>query len=536
VSTEHLRQIRRRRTFAIISHPDAGKTTLTEKLLLYGGAIDLAGSVTARKNQRKATSDWMALEQQRGISITSTVLQFEYDGHVLNLLDTPGHQDFSEDTYRTLTAADSAVMLIDNAKGVEPQTRKLFHVCRQRGIPIFTFINKLDRPGLEPLELLAEIEEVLGIATVPVNWPIGDGPDFRGVYDRRAKEVHLFERTDHGSRRAPVRATDLSDPTFERLLGPTRYAKLREEIELLDEAGEALDQEKVDRGEMTPVFFGSAATNFGVALFLDAFTQMAPTPAPRPADDRLVHPEEPEFRGFIFKIQANMDPNHRDRIAFMRVVSGRFERDMAVQHPRLGRQIRLTRPQKLFAQDRVIMEEAFPGDIIGLTNPGVFAIGDTVCTGAPLRFDGIPRFLPEQFAVLRNTRIDRYKQFQKGIEQLGEEGVVQVFFDADAARREPILAAVGRLQFEVVQFRLQSEYGVETVLESTPFRHVRWLDGDPEDLKRMRWYQGSRRVEDGSGAPAGLFDSDWSLNYMQEQHPKVRFLEAPAAFAAASRN
>jgi peptide chain release factor 3 len=522
-----MQEIRRRRTFAIISHPDAGKTTLTEKLLLYGGAIQLAGSVSARKNQRKATSDWMELERQRGISITSTVLQFEYDGYMLNLLDTPGHQDFSEDTYRTLTAADSAVMLIDNAKGVEPQTKKLFHVCRQSGIPIFTFINKLDRPGLEPLELLAEIEEVLGISSVPVNWPIGDGPEFRGVYDRRDREVHLFGQTDHGSRRAPVRATDLADPALERLLGPTRYARLREEIELLDGAGEELDQEQVSRGELTPVFFGSAANNFGVELFLNSFIRMAPAPASRLADDRPVEPGEPEFRGFIFKIQANMDPNHRDRIAFMRVVSGRFERDMSVNNPRLGRQVRLTRPQKLFAQDRVLMEEAYPGDIVGLTNPGVFNIGDTLCTGAPLRFHGIPRFLPEHFAVLRNTRMEKYKQFQKGIDQLGEEGVVQILHDVDAARREPILAAVGRLQFEVVQYRLQSEYGVETVLESTPFRHLRWLEAEPEALKTMRWFQGSRRVEDGEGLPAGLFDGDWSLSYMQEQHPKVRFLEAP---------
>lgn len=532
---DQIQQIHRRRTFAIISHPDAGKTTLTEKLLLYGGAIEHAGSVRARKNQRKATSDWMALEQQRGISITSTVLQFEYEGYMLNLLDTPGHQDFSEDTYRTLTAADSAVMLIDNAKGVEPQTKKLFHVCRQRGIPIFTFINKLDRPGQEPLELLSEIEEVLGIHTVPVNWPIGDGPDFRGVYDRVTKEVHLFERTEHGSRRAPVKATDLSDPAFERLLGPTRYAKLRDEIELLDGAGEALDQGKIDRGEVSPVFFGSAATNFGVELFLNSFVEMAPRPAARQTDDRDIEPEEPEFRGFIFKIQANMDPNHRDRIAFMRVVSGKFERDMSVQNSRLGRNVRLTRPQKLFAQDRVIMEEAYPGDIVGLTNPGVFQIGDTLCTGQPVRFNGMPRFAPEFFAVLRNKRIDKYKQFQKGIEQLGEEGVVQVFHDVDAARREPILAAVGRLQFEVVQFRLLSEYGVETILESTPYSHVRWLDADSETLKTVRYFQGSRRVEDNAGNPAALFDGDWSLRYMQEQNAKVRFLEMPASALAASQ-
>jgi peptide chain release factor 3 len=416
-------------------------------------------------------------------------------------------------------------MLIDNAKGVEPQTKKLFHVCRQRGIPIFTFVNKLDRPGREPLDLLAEIEEVLGIASVPVNWPIGDGNDFRGVYDRRSKEVHLYQAAVDGSRMAPVRATDLSDPALERLLGPTRFQKLREEVELLDLAGEELDMERVARGELTPAFFGSAANNFGVELFLNSFIDMAPGPAPRPADEGDVSPEEPDFRGFIFKIQANMDPNHRDRIAFMRVVSGRFERDMSVQSPRLGRAVRLTRPQKLFAQDRVTMEEAYPGDIVGLTNPGVFQIGDTLCTGQPVRFSGIPRFAPEHFAVLRNRRIEKYKQFQKGIEQLGEEGVVQVFYDADASRREPILAAVGRLQFEVVQFRLQSEYGVETILESTPYRHVRWLDAPADVLKTMRFFQGSRRVEDNAGQPAALFDGDWSLSYMQEQHPKVRFLE-----------
>jgi len=348
--------------------------------------------------------------------------------------------------------------------------------------------------------------------------------------------VHLFEPTDHGSRRAPVRATDLSDPALARLLGPTRYAALRDEVELLDGAGEELDQERVDRGEMTPTFFGSAGNNFGVELFLNAFIGMAPAPAPRPAEAGQVAPDEPDFSGFIFKIQANMDPNHRDRIAFMRVVSGRFERDMAVQNPRLGRQVRLTRPQKLFAQDRVLMEEAYPGDIIGLTNPGVFAIGDTLCTGAPVRFHGMPRFAPEHFAVLRNLKMDRYKQFQKGMDQLGEEGVVQVFYDPDAARREPILAAVGRLQFEVVQYRLQGEYGVETVLEPTPYRHVRWLDGDPEALKAVRWFQGSKRVEDTSGRAAALFDGDWSLNYVAEQNPQVRFLEQPAEFLAASRN
>jgi len=533
---KHLAEIRRRRTFAIISHPDAGKTTLTEKLLLYGGAIQMAGSVTARKNQRRATSDWMALEKQRGISITSTVLQFEYGGHVLNLLDTPGHEDFSEDTYRTLIAADSAVMLIDNARGVEAQTKKLFTVCRQRGIPIFTFINKLDRAGRDPLDLMTELEDVLGIRSAPVNWPIGDGPDFQGVYDRVGRAVHRFARVEHGARPAPVQVSDLSDPALESLLGAPAYARLRDDIELLDVAGEPFDQTRVARGEITPLFFGSAVTNFGVELFLDRFLEMAPPPSPRLAvngtveDARLVCPEEPDFRGFIFKIQANMDPNHRDRIAFLRVVSGKFERDMTVHSPRLNKPVRLTRPQKLFAQDRVVMEEAYPGDIVGLTNPGVFAIGDTVGTGgqATLRFQGIPRFLPEHFALLRNTRTEKYKQFQKGVEQLSEEGVVQLFHEINAARTEPILGVVGRLQFEVIQFRLESEYGVETRLELTPYSHVRWIEADdPADLARVHWAGGARRVEDADARLCALFDSDWNLNYVREQNPRVRFLEAP---------
>jgi peptide chain release factor 3 len=526
-------EIERRRTFAIISHPDAGKTTLTEKLLLYGGAIQMAGSVTARRNRRQATSDWMELEKQRGISITSTVLQFPYQGHVLNLLDTPGHQDFSEDTYRTLVAADSAVMLIDNAKGVEPQTKKLFHVCRQRGIPIFTFINKLDRPGLEPLELLAEIEQVLGIRSVPVVWPIGDGDRFRGVYDRQSQQVHLYERTQHGAKRAPVQATDLSDLQLAELLGEEMVAKLREDIELLDIAGEPLDFQKITTGEITPVFFGSAVTNFGVELFLERFIQMAPSPLPRRAEKGDVFPQESEFRGFVFKIQANMDPNHRDRIAFMRVVSGRFERDMPALNPRLGKTLRLTRPQKLFASERDIVEEAYPGDIIGLTNPGVFLLGDTICTGPALRFLDFPRFAPEHFAVLRNRKTDKYKQFQKGIQQLSEEGVVQLFHEINAGRTEPVLGVVGRLQFEVIQHRLMSEYGVETLLETTPYSFARWVDADAETLRQMHWGMGTRRVEDEAGNLVCLFESEWGMNYLIEKNPQVRFLDSRAALETA---
>jgi peptide chain release factor 3 len=384
---------------------------------------------------------------------------------------------------------------------------------------------------------MAELEDVLGIRSAPVNWPIGDGDDFRGVYDRLSGQVHLFTRTEHGARPAPVQATDLSDPALESLLGPDACARLRDDIELLDVAGEPLDEARIARGEITPLFFGSAVTNFGVELFLNRFLTMAPGPAPRPAnvakqnEPRLVCPEEPEFRGFIFKVQANMDPNHRDRIAFLRVVSGRFERDMTVQNARLNKPVRLTRPQKLFAQERVVMDEAFPGDIIGLTNPGVFAIGDTVAAGnADLRFGGIPRFLPEHFAVLRNVRTEKYKQFQKGIEQLSEEGVVQLFHEINAARTEPILGVVGRLQFEVVQFRLESEYGVETRLEPTPYSHVRWVAADdPADLARVHWAGNVRRVEDADGHLCALFDSEWNLNYLRDQNPKVRFLEAPPA-------
>ncbi|MDX1932267.1 MAG: peptide chain release factor 3 [Capsulimonadales bacterium] len=511
--TEQQYEVRRRRTFAIISHPDAGKTTLTEKLLLYGGAIQMAGAVHAKKNRRQATSDWMELEKQRGISITSTVLQFPYSGHVLNLLDTPGHQDFSEDTYRTLVAADSALMLIDNAKGVEPQTKKLFHVCRQRGIPIFTFVNKMDRPGKDPLELMTELEDVLGIRSVPVVWPIGDGDLFRGVYDRLNRQLHLFERGD-GSTASRTVETDLTGEAVDSLLGKAAADKLREDLELLDVAGEPLVPEKVLMGEITPMFFGSAMTNFGVELLLSKFIEMSPPPMPRLSEKGDVFPEESEFRGFVFKIQANMDPNHRDRIAFLRVVSGRFEKDMTAFNARSNKSIRLTRPQKLFAAERETVEEAYPGDIIGLTNPGAFQLGDTVCTGPALRFQGFPRFAPEHFAVLRNRKTEKYKQFQKGIQQLSEEGVVQLFHERNAARTEPILGVVGQLQFEVIQFRLLSEYGVETHLDRTPYSFARWATGTPEAIQNAFWGSGTRRVEDDDGHLVVLFESEWGMNYL----------------------
>ncbi len=514
----------RRRTFAIISHPDAGKTTLTEKLLLYGGAIQLAGSVHARKSQRKSTSDWMELEKQRGISVTSTVLQFEYLGQVLNLLDTPGHNDFSADTYRTLTAADSAVMLIDNAKGVEAQTKKLFAVCRQRGIPIFTFVNKMDHPGRGPLTLLTEVENVLGIRSVPVNWPIGQGDEFRGIYDRESKHVHLYERTAHGATKAELRVLDVDDPALESVIGTDLYAQLLEDIELIEIAGEELDLERVGKGELTPVFFGSAITNFGVEPFLQRFLSMAPPPAARCSDGEWVAPEAP-FSGFVFKIQANMDPAHRDRIAFMRVVSGRFEKDMEVVHGRTGKKLRLTRPQRLFAQERETVEEAYAGDVVGLTNPGAFKLGDTLSVDRGVEFEEVPAFTPETFATLVNRDVTRFKHFDKGVEQLTEEGLVDLFWDRRSGRREPILGAVGRLQFEVVQFRLATEYGVKADIEPLAFEKILWLKGDETDIAEAYFGTGNRLVEDAVGNPALLTMDERSGDYLARRHPKIEFLD-----------
>jgi peptide chain release factor 3 len=520
---EIVREAARRRTFAIISHPDAGKTTLTEKLLLYGGAVNLAGSVSARKAQRQATSDWMAMERERGISITSTVLSFPYRGCQINLLDTPGHQDFSEDTYRTLTAADSAVMVLDAARGIEPQTLKLFEVCRRQGIPIFTFINKLDRPSQSPLALLDEIERTLGMAVCPMNWPIGDGPDFQGVYDRATDAVHRFERTEHGAHRAPVRVAGIDDPTLDTMLGANAAARLREDVELLEMAGAPFDEERVLAGELTPVFFGSALTNFGVQLFLDAFVDHAPPPGARPTDLRPVEAGEPIFSGQIFKIQANMDPRHRDRVAYLRVVSGKFERDMTVRHARTGKMIRLSRPMKLFGQDRETVEEGFAGDVVGLINPGTFAIGDTVASEPVGSFPPLPRFEAEHFARLENTRTDKYKQFLRGLEGIEEEGGIQLLYPVDSHRREPILAAVGQLQFDVVRARLEAEYGVETRLEPLGYEHARWVRADNETLVTLGNSRGRLRCEDRDGQQVVLFSTRWDLNYAIENFPTVEF-------------
>jgi len=523
-------ETKRRRTFAIISHPDAGKTTLTEKLLLYGGAIQLAGSVKAQRNQRVARSDWMELEKQRGISITSTVLQFEYRDHVLNLLDTPGHDDFSADTYRTLTAADSAVMVIDNAKGVETQTKKLFAVCRQRGVPIFTFVNKLDHDGPGALAILANLEESLGIQSVPINWPVGQGPEFKGVFDRATETVHLFERVAHGAQRVQAKTLALDDPSLESAIGSNLYKLLREEVELLSVAGEPLDLARIQAGELTPVFFGSALTNFGVNLFLDSFIDMAPAPFERFAEADF---DEDRFSAFVFKIQANMDPNHRDRIAFARVVTGRFDKDMEALNQRSGKKLKLSRPQRLFAQDRETVETAYPGDIIGLTNPGAFMLGDTVTTDPKLKYDEVPEFVPEVFARLINSDVSRLKQFEKGVQQLCQEGLIQLFWDSRSHRREPILGAIGKLQFEVVQYRLMGEYGVKTSLELLPFEIICWLDGEKAALDGIYHGQTSLPLSDDAGLPVLLIASEWSKNYIEKQNPKVRFLATPSsAFTA----
>jgi len=455
MASELDQEVARRRTFAIISHPDAGKTTLTEKLLLYGGAIHLAGSVKAKRARRHATSDWMELEKERGISVTSSVLQFGYRGHAVNLLDTPGHQDFSEDTYRTLAAADAAVMLIDAAKGVEPQTKKLFKVCRMRGIPIFTFVNKLDRYGRAPLELMDELEQVLGIRAYPMNWPIGMGPDFRGVYDRQARVVHVFAaHGSHGESEVEEKSVSIDSPEIADIVPEAQLAQLREDIELLDIGGDVFDREKSDAGQITPMFFGSAMTNFGVRPFLDAFLELAPAPTARQTTEGPRLPTNPKFAGFVFKIQANMDPAHRDRIAFLRVVSGRYVKGMNAFHSRLGKDVRLAKPSQFMAAERTAIEDAWPGDVIGLFDPGQYRIGDTLADGEDLHFESVPRFSPEFFAVVRSKDPLRRKQMEKGLEQLAEEGTVQIFQQLQMGMRDPIVGVVGALQFEVLQYRI----------------------------------------------------------------------------------
>lgn len=519
------KEVSRRRTFAIISHPDAGKTTLTEKFLLYAGAVELAGSVRARSNQQHTASDWMGMEKQRGISISATALEMEYQGYRVNLLDTPGHQDFSEDTYRTLMAVDSAVMVLDSAKGIEPQTEKLFKVCRMRGIPILTFINKMDHPGRDPLELLDEIERLLGITAVPMNWPVGEAPAFQGVYDLNDNRLRLFKRTQGGKFRAPVRMSGIDDPALPELLGERACSRLAEDTELLTGVVSKFDHGSFLNGGMTPVYFGSALNNFGVEPFLEAVLELAPPPTTRQTEQGIIDPNSDVFRGFIFKLQANIDPRHRDRMAFMRICSGHFKKDMQVLNPRLKQQIRLSRSFRLFGRDRETVEEAFPGDVIGVISPGLLTIGDTVTTGEPIEFARIPTFPPEYFGLLVNDDVARYKQFNKGLEQLQEEGAVQIFYAQDALKREPIVAAVGELQFDVMLTRLKDEYDVSARLSRLGFNGARWVKAGGLALEKLSLPRSVRRCCDRNGDTVILFTSRWELDYIQRENPEITLEE-----------
>lgn len=521
-------EIKRRRTFAIISHPDAGKTTLTEKFLLYGGAIAQAGQVKGKKNTRAATSDWMEIEKQRGISVTSSVMQFQYEGYCVNILDTPGHQDFSEDTYRTLMAADSAVMVIDAAKGVEAQTRKLFKVCAMRDIPIFTFINKMDREARDPFELCEELERELGIETYPMNWPIGCGKEFQGVYDREKGEIIHFT-SNGGAHAATATAVALGDPNLDGLIGQRLHRQLTDDVDLLDGAAAEFDLEKVRHGKLSPVFFGSALTNFGVEPFLEGFLKMTTPPLPRLAGDTLVDSMDDDFSAFVFKIQANMNKAHRDRIAFMRVVSGRFDADREVYHVQGKKKIRLSRPQQLMAAEREMIEEAYAGDIIGVFDPGIFTIGDTLCApGKKFRFDPIPTFAPEHFRRVRPLDTMKRKQFLKGAEQIAQEGAIQMFKAPYTGMEEIIVGVVGTLQFDVLEYRLKSEYNVDIFMEGLPYEYLRWIttdDGEPAKEEDLVLGTDTKLVEDFKGRQLLLFGSQWAVNWTQERNHRLTFSE-----------
>lgn len=519
-------EVLRRRTFAIISHPDAGKTTLTEKLLLYGGAIHLAGEVKSRRAARSAKSDWMSIEKERGISVTTAAMQFPYREFQFNLLDTPGHQDFSEDTFRTICAADSAIMLIDAGKGVEPQTQKLFQVCRLREMPIFTFINKMDREGRDPLELMEEIEKLLGIHCVAANWPIGRGKELCGVFDRTSRKAIMFRKSDERGQGSVHEEMEIDDPRVEKMAGMLAYKEFRESLDLIEGAGEDFDQTKFLAGDITPVFFGSALTTFGVEPFMETFGRLAPRPTSRDSSlgERL--PTDPEFTGFIFKIQANMDKNHRDRVAFLRIVSGRFERGMEVLHVRDERRIKLGNAITFFADERSQADEGFAGDILGLYDPGIFRIGDTLSIKSQLAFDGIPRFCPEKFARVRTPNPLKRKHLAKGLHQLSEEGTVQVLTNPLMGEQDQVLAAVGQLQFEVTKYRLNEEYNVEVELEGLPYAAARWVESDTFNLKEFNRPGISQLFHDGHGLPIVLFRDEWTLKHAIRTYDKVRFLQA----------
>ena len=520
-------EISRRRTFAIISHPDAGKTTLTEKFLLYGGAIQLAGSVKGKKTARHAVSDWMEIEKQRGISVTSSVMQFEYQGYCINILDTPGHQDFSEDTYRTLMAADSAVMVIDAAKGIEPQTRKLFKVCAMRDIPIFTFINKLDREARNPFDLLEELEKEFGIGTYPVNWPIGCGVDFKGVFDRDRREILAFNEFHNGQNKLVTIECDITDTArLDELLGPYQRQALVDDIELLDGASYEFDIEKVRHGKLSPVFFGSALTNFGVETFLENFLQMTTPPLPRKTIDGMVDPFDESFSAFVFKIQANMNKNHRDRIAFMRICSGKFQKDTEYLHVQEGKRIKLAQPQQMMAENREIIEEAYAGDIIGVFDPGIFSIGDTVCDPKmKVQFEGIPTFAPEHFAAIEQVDTLKRKQFVKGMTQIAQEGAIQIFTEPGGGMERVIVGVVGVLQFEVLEYRLKNEYGVAIRRSDLPYGYIRWIASRDADPKTMTLTSDTKWVQDLKGNNLLLFASEWNIQWALERNEGLRLTE-----------
>ena len=518
--SEITNEIKKRRTFAIISHPDAGKTTLTEKFLLYGGAINQAGSVKGKATAKHAVSDWMEIEKERGISVTSSVLQFSYGGYCINILDTPGHQDFSEDTYRTLMAADSAVMVIDASKGVEAQTRKLFKVCVMRHIPIFTFINKLDREAKDTFELLDDIEKELGIATCPINWPIGSGKEFKGVYDRAKREVELFSDTKKGTAMGEVKTIPIDAPETEELIDSDAKDILADEIELLDGAAAEFDQELVDKGQLSPVFFGSALTNFGVETFLKHFLKMTTSPLPRRSDHGEIDPmTEKDFSAFVFKIQANMNKAHRDRIAFMRICSGEFEAGMSVYHVQGGKDVRLSQPQQMMASERKMIDKAYGGDIIGIFDPGIFSIGDTLTTSKEkFAYEGIPTFAPEHFARVRQVDTMKRKQFVKGINQIAQEGAIQIFQEFNTGMEEIIVGVVGVLQFDVLKYRLQNEYNVEIRLENLPYEYIRWIENEEIDMDRLSGTSDMKKIMDLKGRPLLLFAHEWSIRMTEERN------------------
>lgn len=513
------KEIKKRRTFAIISHPDAGKTTLTEKLLLYGGAINLAGSVKGKKTAKHAVSDWMEIEKERGISVTSSVMQFDYEDYCINILDTPGHQDFSEDTYRTLMAADSAVMVIDASKGVENQTKKLFKVCVMRQIPIFTFINKMDREAKDTFELLDDIETVLGIKTCPVNWPIGSGKGFKGVYDRNTQTISRFFAANNGMKEVETVEALIGDASLDDLIGKNSHDTLSEEIELLDGASAEFDIQQVSEGKLTPVFFGSALTNFGVETFLKHFLDMTLSPLPRNSSNGIIDPLKNDFSAFVFKIQANMNKAHRDRIAFMRICSGKFTAGEEVFHVQGDKKLRLSQPQQLMAQERKILEEAYAGDIIGVFDPGIFSIGDTLCMpGQKFQYEGIPTFAPEHFAKIRQVDTMKRKQFIKGVSQIAQEGAIQIFQEFNSGMEEIIVGVVGVLQFDVLKFRLESEYNVEIRMESLPYEYIRWIESTEMDVSALSVTSDTKRIKNMKGSPLLLFVHAWSINTVLDRN------------------